>query len=213
MLTANHIEIPPSPTRAYDRVKRRSLGQEAESMNANATKTKAPWVQEMMDLRDKDKTAFARLFDYFAPRVKAYLIKSGANPTMAEDTAQEVMAIVWQKAAMFDPAKASVATWIFTIARNRQIDAFRKERRPEPEELTWGPEAEPAQEDALVLQQECQKLTDAISELPEKQKKLVEMAFYGDQSHSEIATVTGLPLGTIKSRLRLALDRLRHAMN
>ena len=122
------------------------------------------------------------------------------------------MATLWTKAHMFDPSRASVSTWVFTIARNRKIDALRRQRRPEPEDLPWGPEAEPDQADALALQQETDKLAKAIAELPDKQRKLIEKAYFGDLSHSEIAEETGLPLGTIKSRIRLALERLRHAM-
>ena len=139
-------------------------------------------------------------------------MKSGADMSLAEECAQEVMATVWRKAHMFDPSRASAATWIFTIARNRKIDALRKQRRPEPEDLTWGPEAEPDQADVISLQQESALLTDAIAQLPDKQRELIEQAYFGDLSHSEIASNTGLPLGTIKSRLRLALERLRHAM-
>ncbi|MDJ0629575.1 MAG: sigma-70 family RNA polymerase sigma factor [Rhodobacter sp.] len=160
----------------------------------------------------RDKAAFAQLFRHFAPRVKAFLMKSGADASLAEECTQEVMATVWRKAHMFDPSRASVATWIFTVARNRKIDALRKQRRPEPEDLPWGPEAEPDQADALALQQESEKLGKAIAALPEKQRELIEKAYFGDLSHSEIAEATGLPLGTIKSRIRLALDRLRHAM-
>ena len=155
---------------------------------------------------------FAELFHHFAPRIKGFLINSGANATMAEECAQDVMATLWRKAHLFDASRASVATWIFTIARNRRIDMLRKERRPEPEDLTWGPEAEPDQADVLSLQQESQQLRHAISKLPEDQKKLIMQAYFGDLSHSQIAAATGLPLGTIKSRIRLALDRLRHAM-
>lgn len=171
------------------------------------------WAREIAAIRDKqDQAAFARLFQHFAPRIKGFLMKSGSPADVAEDCAQEVMATVWRKAAQFDPSRASAATWIFTIARNKRIDVVRRERRPEPEDLPWGPEAEMDQEDALVLEQETEKLQKAISELPEKQKALIERAFYGDLSHRELAEETGLPLGTIKSRIRLALDRLRHEM-
>lgn len=171
------------------------------------------WVNHLYAIRDQqDEAAFAEVFAHFAPRVKAFLMKSGANPDLAEEVSQEVMATLWRKAHMFDPAKASVSTWVFTIARNRKIDVLRKQRRPEPEDLTWGPEAEPDQEDVLALQQETEQLGEALAALPEKQRDLIVRAYYGDLTHSEIAEQTGLPLGTIKSRIRLALDRLRHQM-
>jgi len=171
------------------------------------------WVAEMLSIRDdRSEAAFADLFRHFAPRVKAFLMKSGASATMAEEVSQEVMAIVWRKAHMFDPARASAATWIFTIARNRKIDALRKQRRPEPEDIFWGPDYEPDQEEVMALQQDAEALGDAIKQLPEKQRDLIQRAYFGDMTHSEIAQATGLPLGTIKSRIRLALDRLRHAM-
>lgn len=171
------------------------------------------WVAQVSAVRDRnDKAAFAELFEYFAPRVKSFLIKSGASPDMAEECAQDVMATLWRKSHMFDPAKASVSTWIFTIARNRRIDLLRKQRRPEPEELTWGPQAEPEQTEVIALQQETEQLGQALAELPEKQRQLIQSAYFGDLSHREIAEQTGLPLGTIKSRLRLALERLRHTM-
>ena len=171
------------------------------------------WVAVMRAIRDdKDTEAFSALFRHYAPRMKAFLMRSGASEALAEECTQEAMATVWRKAHMFDPARASVATWLFTIARNRRIDALRRQKRPEPEELPWGPEAEPLQEDVVSLQQESARLTKAITALPEKQRKLIEAAYFGDLSHTEIAAETGLPLGTIKSRIRLALDRLRHAM-
>lgn len=174
---------------------------------------KLDWVSHMSRIReDRDQTAFAELFRHFAPRVKAFLMKSGANESEAEECAQEAMATVWRKVELFDPSRASVATWVFTIARNRRIDMIRKQRTPEPEDITWGPEAGPLQEDVVAMQQEAEQLAEALKTLPEKQRRLIQQAYFGDLSHSEIAAQTGLPLGTIKSRIRLALDRLRHAM-
>jgi RNA polymerase sigma-70 factor (ECF subfamily) len=174
----------------------------------------AEWVAYLIQVRDRqDTAAFAALFQHFAPRIKAFLMKGGATEALAEECAQDVMATVWHKAHLFDPTRASVATWVFTIARNRRIDMLRKQRRPEPEDLPWGPEPEPDQADALALQQDSEKLAAALADLPEKQRDLIERAYYGDLSHSEIAEQTGLPLGTIKSRIRLALERLRHKMS
>ena len=160
----------------------------------------------------KDSSAFEELFNHFAPRVKAFLMKSGADPQMAEECSQEVMATVWRKAHLFDPSRASASTWIFTIARNKKIDAIRKQNRPEPEQLYPDQDYEPDQEAVVELQQETERLTSALEELPEKQRVLVEKAYLGELSHSEIADITGLPLGTIKSRIRLALEKLRHSM-
>ncbi len=171
------------------------------------------WVALLIAVRDRqDKAAFAALFRHFAPRIKAFLMKSGANAALAEECAQDVMATLWQKAHLFDPGRASVATWVFTIARNRRIDALRKSRRPEPEDLPWGPEAGPDQVEVMEMQQETDRLGAALALLPAKQRALIERAYYGDLTHSEIANETGLPLGTIKSRIRLALERLRHHM-
>ncbi len=180
---------------------------------SQAPETNDEFVDLIRLVRDeKDRAAFAQIFRHFAPRVKAFLMKSGADEGMSEECTQEVMATLWTKAHMFDPSRASVSTWVFTIARNRKIDAIRRQKRPEPEDLPWGPEAEPDQADVMSLRQESEKLAEAIAALPEKQKDLIQRAYFGDLSHSEIAEQTGLPLGTIKSRIRLALDRLRHAM-
>ena len=204
---------PPSPP-VYDTDKaRKSCMAGAKKVKTEQLTKRMAWVVQVHAVRDdKNKTAFAELFAYFAPRVKSFLMKSGASPDLAEECTQEVMATLWNKAHMFDPTKASVSTWIFTIARNRKIDILRKQRRPEPEDLPWGPEPEPDQSEALALQQETEQLGGALATLPPEQRKLIEKAYFGDLSHSEIAAETGLPLGTIKSRIRLALERLRHAM-
>lgn len=183
------------------------------SMSSSAQQDAQPWVAEMLAVAEaQDKVAFAALFRHFAPKVKAFLMKSGADHALAEECMQDVMATLWHKAHLFDPTRASVATWIFTIARNRKIDLMRKYARPEPEDLPWGPEDEPDQAERLVLQQESARLAAAIRALPEKQRALIEQAYFSDLSHGEIAAQTGLPLGTIKSRIRLALERLRHKM-
>jgi RNA polymerase sigma-70 factor (ECF subfamily) len=177
-------------------------------------KTEAHWVAKIAAIaQQQDQKAFAEVFRHFAPRVKAFLIKSGADVGLAEECMQDVMATLWHKAHLYDPSRASVATWIFTIARNRKIDLLRRYARPEPEELPWGPDASPDQADVIALQQESTRLAEAIRKLPQKQRELIERAYFGDLTHSEIAAETGLPLGTIKSRIRLALERLRHAMD
>ena len=180
------------------------------SSDSNDKKLWAELIKKVETL--KDISAFEELFNHFAPRVKAFLMKSGADPQMAEECSQEVMATVWRKAHLFDPSRASASTWIFTIARNKKIDAIRKQNRPEPEQLYPDQDYEPDQESVVELQQETERLTLALGELPEKQRVLVEKAYLGELSHSEIAEITGLPLGTIKSRIRLALEKLRHSM-
>lgn len=182
-------------------------------MNKPATRT-TDWTDQIIRIREqRDEAAFVEIFQHFAPRVKAFLIRSGADNALAEECVQEVMATVWNKAAQFDPARASVATWIFTIARNKKIDVLRRQRRPEPEDLPWGQSEVPDQAEVLGLQQESVQLGVAIAALPAKQRVLIEKAYFGDLTHTEIAAETGLPLGTIKSRIRLALERLRHAMD
>ena len=177
-------------------------------------KTEAHWVANVVSIaQQQDQKAFAEVFRHFAPRVKAFLMKSGADEALAEECMQDVMATLWHKAHMYDPSRASVATWIFTIARNRKIDLLRRYARPEPEDLPWGPTPEPEQADVIALHEESTRLADAIRKLPPKQRHLIERAYFGDLTHSEIAAETGLPLGTIKSRIRLALERLRHAMS
>ena len=180
------------------------------SLEKNNKKVWAELIKKVETL--KDTSAFEELFNHFAPRVKAFLMKSGADPQMAEECSQEVMATVWRKAHLFDPARASASTWIFTIARNKKIDAIRKLNRPEPEQLYPEQDYEPDQEEVVELQQETERLATALGELPEKQRVLIEKAYLGELSHSEIAEITGLPLGTIKSRIRLALEKLRHSM-
>lgn len=191
------------------------FGREAERPGEPVSETEPDasqdWNACLKRIRDaQDQTAFIMLFRHFAPRIKAYLIRSGGSPGQAEEATQEAMASIWRKAHLFDPSKASASTWIFRIARNKQLDAIRKQRRPEPEDLPWGLSDSPDPADEVTFAQEQERLRAAVLALPPKQRQIVEQAFYGELTHSEIAEVTRLPLGTIKSRIRLALQRLRH---
>lgn len=161
-----------------------------------------------------DRGAFAQLFRHFAPKIKGYLVKLGAG-AQAEELTQEVMLTVWRKAASFDRRQASVSTWLFTIARNRRIDVIRKERRPEldPEDPMLVPEAPPSPDAMLQARDREARVAEAIKTLPPEQSELLRQAFYLAKSHSEIASEMSLPLGTVKSRLRLAFGRLRKVLD
>jgi RNA polymerase sigma-70 factor (ECF subfamily) len=163
----------------------------------------------------RDRNAFAHLFDYFGPRVHAYLLRLRVDPVAADELTQEVMTTLWQKAALFDPTKSSVATWLFRIARNRRIDAHRRERDEAPVDGAVLNIPDPAvmPDDSVDATQRDRMVRSALDLLPSEQLELVRLAFFDGLSHSEIAELTGLPLGTVKSRLRLAFSRLRRALD
>jgi RNA polymerase sigma-70 factor (ECF subfamily) len=176
-------------------------------------------AQELADLlarvaEKRDRAAFASLFEHFAPRLKAYLMRLGAEAGAAEELAQEAMIMVWRKAETFDPRQAGVSTWVFRIARNKRIDALRREKRPEfdPEDPSLVPEAPEDADKAVERGQAEDRLRRALKTLPEEQAEVVRLAYFEDLAHGAVAEATGLPLGTVKSRLRLAMARLRSAM-
>lgn len=158
-----------------------------------------------------DREAFARLFRHFAPRVKAYLMRLGADDAAAEDLMQDAMLTVWRRAPTYDPTLAGVSTWVFTIARNRRIDALRRGRRPDldAEDPVLLPQATTSPDSAVAAQQWESRLATAISGLPAEQAEMLRLAYFEDRSHTDIADTLSLPLGTVKSRLRLAIGRLR----
>jgi RNA polymerase sigma-70 factor (ECF subfamily) len=159
----------------------------------------------------QDRAAFTRVFAYYAPRVKSYLLRLGLDGAQAEEVSQEVMVAVWRKAQSFDRTQASVATWIFRIARNRRIDVFRREQRAQLDasDPVFEPAAEASPDAAAEAAEREAQVRRAMAELPPEQRDLVRRAFYEDLSHSEIAATTGVPLGTVKSRLRLAFAKLK----
>jgi len=162
----------------------------------------------------RDRTAFARLFDFYAPRVYAYLLRLRLDPGVADELTQDVMTTLWQKAELFDRTKSSVGTWLFRIAHNRRIDVHRRSREdavPEPRP-TDTPDPSPAPDDSLDMSQREASIRAALRLLPEEQLDLIRLAFFEGLSHGDIASQTGLPLGTVKSRLRLAFSRLRRSL-
>ena len=164
--------------------------------------------------RVADREAFAELFRRFAPRIKSYLKRLGCETGQAEELTQETMVMVWRRAAMFDRRRASASTWLFTIARNKRIDALRRERRAEidPTDPALVPDSTPSAEEPLLLRQRAGRLAAALAELPREQAELIHLAYFDEHSQSAIAEARRLPLGTVKSRLRLALSRLRRSL-
>ncbi len=162
----------------------------------------------------KDRQAFVSLFGYFAPRIKSLLMRGGAPAEMAEDLAQEAMISVWRKASCFDPARASPAAWIFTIARNLRIDVARRSQREKVYAVLETVEPDgPEQPDAIITaSQRESKVREALNILPPEQLEVVRLAFTEGMSQSEIAEALKLPLGTVKSRTRLAMTRLRQKL-
>ena len=162
---------------------------------------------------DADRAAFTELFTILAPKVKGHMRRLGLNDAAAEDLAQDTMASVWHRAKSFDPARASVVTWVFTIARNRRIDLARRDGRATLEPVAEEEESgDPGPDQLFEVIEREQRLRAAVAALPKEQADMLRLAFYADKSHNEIAAESGLPLGTIKSRVRLALERLRKAL-
>lgn len=164
--------------------------------------------------QSRDTDAFALLFDHFAPRINAYMRKLRLDTGEAEEITQEVMFTLWHKAGMFDPTKSNLSTWLFRIARNRRIDRARRDRSSDLDikDPLLMPEPEPLPDAGIDIAQREALLNRAMTDLPSEQFEIIRMAFFLGLSHSQIAEETGLPIGTVKSRIRLAFSRLRSAL-
>lgn len=186
-------------------------------MNGQTAPEDQPSMEELMlavrSRRDVD--AFEVIFKHFAPRVKAYMAKLSADTQTAEELMQETMIAVWNKADQFDVAKGALSTWIFTIARNQRIDAVRRARRPEfdPTDPAFVPDEEQPADMRIAERQSASQLRAAMADLPKEQSTLLELAYFEESTHSAIAKKLNLPLGTVKSRLRLAFNKLRAALD
>jgi RNA polymerase sigma-70 factor, ECF subfamily len=159
----------------------------------------------------RDRGAFALLFDHFGPRVKSFMMRKGASAEQAEDLVQETMIAVWSKAQLFSADRGTVSTWIFTIARNLRIDRLRRERTSMFTDLEDfdAPSGEISAEDALGRFQEDGLVAKALAQIPEEQRRLLILSYVDDIPQSEIAKKLQIPLGTVKSRMRLAYRRLQ----
>lgn len=177
--------------------------------------------------RDADRAAFGELFVHFAPRLKGFLIRAGTPPEHADDLSQEAMLLVWRKAAQFDASKASAATWIYTIARHLRIDAARRRvigsLAPEATDSAFdaaqnGSAAcaedglEASAENQALTRQRADQVQRALAQLPDEQSRVIVMAFFHGKAHADVARELDLPLGTVKSRLRLAAQKLRNLL-
>jgi RNA polymerase sigma-70 factor (ECF subfamily) len=158
-----------------------------------------------------DRQAFATLFNYFFPRVKAYLMRLGTPANVAEELAQETMLRVWRKAAYYAPESGGASTWVFVIARNLRIDRLRGEEPVAP--VALDPSDQPNEplmgESAMLATERDARMREALRSLSDEQAQIVRLFFYEERPHSEIAMLLSIPLGTVKSRVRLAIERLR----
>ena len=202
---SNHFQLVFKPQETVDQTMGTSL------MNDNSKKL-STWDELLVRVgRDRDKSAFAELFDYFAPRVKSFLLRFGTDMSLAEEIAQEAMIMVWRRAETYDPRQSAASTWIFTIARNKRIDRLRRENRPLPDmtDPAVMPKSIETGEIQVARMQQEKKIRHALKNLPEEQAKMIFSAYYEEKSHREIAEESGVALGTVKSRIRLALNRMR----
>ncbi|WP_093165575.1 sigma-70 family RNA polymerase sigma factor [Variovorax sp. YR216] len=166
---------------------------------------------------EADRQAFAALFKHFSPRIKSYLMLGGTSDTLAEELAQETMVNVWRKAATFDPERANVTTWVFTIARNLRVDHFRRQDSRmiygiDDEDTDRQEDLLPPPEEQVLARERETRVRQAMARLPEEQARVLRLSFFEERAHARIAAELGIPLGTVKSRVRLAVNHLRRLL-
>ncbi len=208
----NVIEYPDADSRrTVVRAVRDHGSAESTEANAPAVRTDEMSARLVAVAERGDPVAFASLFRHFGPRIRAYLLRAGGDAGRVDDVLQETFAAVWNRAALYDRSRASAATWIFAIARNRRIDAFRRDRRPEfdPHDPALHPDPLPGGEEALAASERAAAVRSALATLSEEQRTVLWLSFYEGESYPAIAIRLGIPLGTVKSRARLAFGRLR----
>ncbi|MEP3524165.1 MAG: sigma-70 family RNA polymerase sigma factor [Paracoccaceae bacterium] len=165
--------------------------------------------------KKRDRAAFTSVFSFYAPRIKAFLMRGNCSPASAEEVTQDVMVTLWQKAHTYDPEKSSLGTWLFRIARNRRIDLIRRDKsnKLDAQDPTMFPTIEEIDTDGIDARERDQRIRTAISTLPKEQMQLIRLSFFEGQPHSRIAKELDVPLGTVKSRIRLAFTRLRKQLS
>ena len=162
----------------------------------------------------RSKTAFTALFTHFAPRIKSFMMRGGADAQLAEDLAQDTMLALWNKASLYSRDRGSAGAWVFTIARNLRIDRLRRQGSCRFADVDDYEEVcdDPVGDEVLMADQERTLVRRAIADLPDGQMDIIRMAYLQDLSQSEIAGRLSIPLGTVKSRMRLAYARLRRKL-
>ena len=164
----------------------------------------------------RDEEAFADVYSYYAGRVKSFLMGKGMADEIAEELTQEIMLTVWRRAESYDPKKAAASTWLFTIARNRRIDYLRGNSRIEVELDDEMLDVEATENDPQAKfvsdAQAAKQLERALEKLPQEQRQVMHLSYFRGQSHGAIAKWLDLPIGTVKSRIRLAMQAVRASL-
>ena len=156
--------------------------------------------------KDRDETAFSEIFDYIAPKINAYYIKHNLSSDLAEELTQEVLSTIWIKAELFNSEKSKFITWSFTIARNKKIDFYRKNKKNASSEDVRDFLYENDKSNDYEIESTINKITE---DLDQNQKKLIKMSFFEQKSHKIIAAELEIPLGTVKSRIRATLSKMQ----